>query len=243
MIVKCLRPGDAKRLLEARIAGQTVSVTEATYESGLGRPLEENAISTAVEALKALRHAYPNQPNVAQAASYDATACQALHESLHLDPVAAGNPDFWIWLAVERFAEVVEWRYGRNDEPANLRNYGIGGRWENLLARLWFRAELAYESGAADPYGLARRGSIDFWQSGIIRVRYGSCRPLTRAFVRLQYPDTNPEAPTFHPMDQRGVRLLYKRIKRLQATVALEYFDDEGALNLLSNLSANLARA
>ena len=112
----------------------------------------------------------------------------------------------------------------------------------NYPLRLWLRASLSYDEQADDPYELTRKGTIDFWESGILRPRYSSCRTLVKGFIRYQYPDNAPRG-YLHPTDPQGVRMLYKRIKRMHTTLALELLDEEEAYELLKDLGSDLMAA
>jgi hypothetical protein len=242
MIVRALRPGDAKVIIEARRRGDEVDMGRFVYEIGSGEALSSGSLEAAIAAVSGLMNRYESPASSHDAAaSFDGEASVQLHRTLGLDPVSAGAGDFWIWLAVAHFSDVVEWRHS-SPGGANLRNYGIGNKWDNLLARLWYRAELCYDETADDPYWLARRGSIDFWESGLIRVRYSSCRALSRALARFQYPSATDRRGLLHPTRPDGIRQLYKRLRRLQATVAFECLDDDAAYALVQELSADLAR-
>ena len=238
MIVRCLRPGDGKAILEARRQSEVVDANESSYEAGVGETLPEERILAALNEIKAVMWRYEMAGN---ASAFDSEASVTLHRSLRIDPISASNGDFWVWLAVSHFHETIEWRHA-SENGAHLRNYGIGNKWDNLLARLWFRADTCYDSSAGDPYWLARRGAIDFWESGIIRVRYASCRALARAFARYQYPEANDTRGILHPTNPNGIRQLYKRLKRLHATVAYECLDDAAASALIEDLASDLVR-
>ena len=238
MKVAALRPQDAGQILEAKEQGIPFDSSRVIYEIGVGEPLSEEALAVAVERVSQLQRQH------APGASFDAEACVALHESLGIDDPTSGNPHFWVWLAVEPFFETVLWRHTNKDGKTNPVNFGIGNRWSNLMARLWYRAELVYDLADSDPYRLARRGRyVDFWESGIIKHRYSSCRPLARAFVTFQYPDDDPDSATLHLTNSMGVRELYKRMRRLQATVAYETLDDATALALIKDLAVGLVPA
>jgi hypothetical protein len=125
----------------------------------------------------------------------------------------------------------VDWRHGQGGE-AKEANFGAGSPWDNLLRRLWIRAEIVLDINRPDPYDLARRGGGDFWRSHIIRIRYGSCRPIARAFADLAYPESGRPRHSVWARDE--LREVSKRLRRLQATVAMELLDEDAARGLIS---------
>ena len=175
---------------------------------------------------------------------FDGAACKVLHQELNISPNLAASDGFWIWLAVERFCHVIEARHNRRSSAAGLMNFGIDGPpTSNRLRILWLRADIVYDASEEDPYHLATRLSpTDFWESGIIRHRYGWSRNLARIMTRFQYPDPDSGTGTFHLTHENGIRMLYKRLKRMHSTIAFEYLEDSELLDILEAKSADLLR-
>lgn len=224
-----LRRGEAvdeTLVIELRGSGNSVDRFVADLEAGLNQ----------------IKSKYPQTlkgKSDPAARRFEADACVAVHSGLPYDPHMLADYDWWTWLAVFRFRGLVEWRYGYPAQGAALENFGIGGkRRENLLYRLWLRADAAYDPRRRDPYELARRGHVDFWRSHIIRPDYGKCRALVRAFVTYQYP---------HDCEDKGrltvkeVRELAKRLRRLHANLVFEYLKDDEAYELVGR-EAELAK-
>lgn len=117
---------------------------------------EQDAASLKVILTK-IRARYPAKLKVKsrQASDFEAEASPAFHGAITEGSYCA-DPEFWIWLAVAHFAELITWRYGEKFAPAN---FGIGAASENFLFRLWLRAELVYDQERKDHYELARKGS------------------------------------------------------------------------------------
>lgn len=134
------------------------------------------------------------------------------------------DADFWLWLAVAHFSDIVEWRYGNPVNGTGLANYGIGARSENLIYRLWLRADLVYDEEVRDQYNLCRRGQIDFYRSHLFRQGYANARNFSRALLRYQYPHDDPTEPKLK-VDQ--IRELVKRLRRLRANLFLEILDEQ----------------
>jgi len=175
---------------------------------------------------------------------FDSAACKILHQELYISPNLAASDGFWRWLAVERFYEVIEARHTRRSSVASVMNFGIDGPpTSNRLRILWLRADIVYDADNENPYHLATRLSpTDFWESGIIRHRYGWSRNLARLLTRFQYPDPYSGKGTLHLTKENGIRMLYKRLKRMHSTIAFEYLEDSELLNILEAKSADLLR-
>lgn len=229
-------------LEKRRLAGE---VDPSEYEGQL--PFEcdlELDIGALKKELEALRKKFPQKlgSNSVKGSQFDQEAAEIVHKHLPIDPILAACREFWIWLSVAKFPDIIEWRHGTDDSYAHINNYSLALKTEGLFCRLWFRAALSIVEGE-DPYKLCRVGARDFWDSGIVRPRYSACRALTRAFAKFQYPEELKGKPLLHPTNKDGVRKLYKLLKRVQPTVAFELLDEGAATKLLKGLSEGLKKA
>ena len=174
--------------------------------------------------------------------AFDRAACKILHQELAIPPNLAASDGFWRWLAVEKFYDIIEARHSRRSAVARLMNFGIDGpATSNRLRILWLRADIVYDSANGDPYHLATRMSAtDFWESGIIRHRYGWSRNLARVMTGFQYPDADSGIGRLHLTNENGIRMLYKRLKRMHSTIAFECLDDSELLKVLEVKSEDL---
>ena len=179
---------------------------------------------------------------------FDREAARITHESaLQIPTTMQGDPGFWRWLAIEHGPDLVEFRHGKKGKSA-VDNFGLGGRWENLFMRSWFRAELSFDEDSSDPYWLTVRGGSDFWRSGILRHRYSSSRNLNKAFVKFAYPDPSEPSRGIWRMRSKsnpegsGFQQLWRRLARLHATVAYETLSIEQCTEILEHLSEDLPR-
>jgi hypothetical protein len=172
---------------------------------------------------------------------FDAEAAVLIHETLtNLPDIVAGDQGFWAWLSLKFFWQVINWRMKSGDEAALPANFSCTSRREGLIERLWFRAELGRVNGY-DPYQFVRSvKDTDFWMSGIVRRSYACNRAFATAFVRYQYPA--PEG-RLHATDEQGVRMLYKRLRRIYATVALDVLSESDAGSLIAELGSGLKLA
>ena len=241
MPLKTLSAGDALYILSCWQSNQEEEPD--TYGRELSNTCPtEHALDKAVLAIDGLRLTDPHKRR-SDFASFDCQAAVLFHQKvLELPHVIESNAEFWYWVAIFKFFEVIEWRHARKDEGAHSNNYGLGSRISNYPLRLWLRASLSYDKNTDDPYALTRKGTIDFWESGILRPRYSSCRALVKSFIRYQYPDNAPRG-YLHPTNPQGIRMLYKRIKRMHTTLALELLDEGEAYELLDDLGSDLMRA
>jgi hypothetical protein len=140
--------------------------------------------------LNEIRSKYPLilRPHDPSGGKFESEACSIVHSTLPPDPCMLGDYEWWTWLAIVRFRDLVEWRYGPS-KPTAPANFGIGSGSENLLYRMWLRADIGYDPKRKDPYELARRGDQDFWRSHVFRQSYGRCRTLVRALILYQFPE------------------------------------------------------
>jgi hypothetical protein len=217
--------GEANMYLTAKRAGNPVDADVAVKIKGSGPEMDQSSIAVIREALGNLRKGWPEGlGNDKERNLFEGKASRLVHSHLPADPALLSDPDFWIWLAVVCFPDVVEWRYGSKPEGTKLANYGVGSRTENLLYRLWLRAELVLDEGHKDRYHLADAGQIDFYRSHLFRQGYANARTFARALLRFQYPHSDPSAPNLKILQ---IRDLVKRLRRMRANLFLEILPEE----------------
>ena len=241
-------PNDiARRVVLDRQAGHDSRVLESeTGQVGSGEPWPlSNADRVAGHLASLTDDLLTDERSDLNDQLFDGAACEIIHRELNLPPNLAASDGFWRWLAVERFYDIVGVRHSRRSPVARLMNFGIDGpATSNRLRILWLRADIVFDANSEDPYHLAtRRSPTDFWESGIIRHRYGWSRNLARLMTRFQYPDAESGQGKLHLTHENGIRMLYKRLKRMHSTVAFEYLDDSDLLSILELKSADLLRA
>lgn len=166
---------------------------------------------------------------------FDSLASVAIHKSLKIPPEVSGNDGFWRWLTLVEFSDIVEWRHPVEDGIANAANYGIGTIWNGLFARLWYQAEIVYSAEAKEPYELVKYGGVDTWRSHILRVNTGSCRNYARSLLRFLHQGQKKSR-----LKVIEIRELAKKVRRIQATVALELLTEEDAYTLIERLAATV---
>jgi Family of unknown function (DUF6339) len=239
----CLSSAEAKKLLLLRRSGSVASPDEVTRIKDVGSDL---AIDDLVRKLRvALARRRKESVSIdkgsAESRRFESCAASDVHQILPRSHPALSDPDFWTWLAVAHFSDVVEWRYGNPEKGCDQKNYGIGSRAENLLYRLWLRGELGYDPKSEDPYDLARRGDIDFWRSHVFRRRFASARQFVHAWLRFQFPSADAESRGRLTISQ--IRELVKHINRLKTNIVFELLDEIGSTRLIDSEWSRLAES
>lgn len=159
---------------------------------------------------------------------FEAAAGAEVHRRLPPHPALA-DAEFWIWLALVHCEEVVERRYAGSQ---NAKNFGVGGAGENLLYRLWLRAEISYDGDAKDHYALSRFGDIDFWRSHIFRQGYGDVRRFARALLEFQFPAKAKRKPRLKIVE---IRALAKHLKRARSNLMFEVMTEARAVEFIES--------
>lgn len=215
---------DASAYLNGKRSGQPLGLDHLVRMRGDGPELPQKFVTELQRELASLRAKYPGGlKGPKDANEFEGQAASAVHARVAVPAEVLADPDFWLWLAVAHFAETVEWRYGNPATGTGLANYGIGTRAENLMYRLWLRADLVLDLQAVDRYHLCQRGQIDFWRSHIFRQGYANARNFSRALLRFQYPNGDRAAP-FLKIEQ--IRELVKRLRRLRTNLFIEILDE-----------------
>lgn len=225
-----MKAADATTYLQAKRAGNPLDADSLVRYTGSGEEFDASFLEPLRSALTMTMASFPDgiKSKADPAANvFEGKAARAIHQSLTLESEVLADPEFWIWLAVVQFPEVVEWRYryGKEDSLAQLANYGVASRTENLLYRLWLRAELVLDEEATDRYHLVESGQIDFYRSHLFRQGYANARNFARALLRYQYPKkSNPTEPKLKTLE---IRDLVKRLRRMRSNLFLEILPEE----------------
>ncbi len=231
---------DALKYLKARDNGDEPLPDDFQRTHGAGELMNMAAIDKLGSELRKLKKSFPTKLRKAdpEGGHFEQQACSIVHRALaDCDPTALADNEFWIWLAVLKYADIVEWRFGATGRHAAPANYGIGQRIENMFFRLWLRAELVREPKAKDPYHLAKTGDQDLWRSHILRQAYANSRLIAKALLRLQAGQLSVKRLTVE-----NVRELAKRLRRLHANVVFEFLTFSQAEGLVLELSSDLKK-
>lgn len=233
MKYQVLGSAEARRCVIAKRVG-TQEVPEPRSEwKGEGEEFSTSFVGPLRDELKKLQIRYGEKRSDKDNSGFEGDAAVLVHTHVPAEPLVLSDFEFWTWLAVIHFPQLVEWRYGAQ-AGADLKNYGIGARSENFLYRLWLRADLSLDDTASHRYHLTRKGQVDFWRSHLFRQGYASVPAMARALIRFQYPDELNGNPR---LKIAGIRALAPRMKRLRANLMYEFLDEAACLRLLEQES------
>lgn|GEM_PF-4967071 len=151
-------------------------------------------------------------------AEFEAEGCVIVHKALkHLPNELIDDEEFWLWLTIYQCRDIVQWRHG---EGAKFGNYGLEGKFEGLLCRMYLRAHVVFLDSENDPYALARMGTQDFWRSFMIRRNYASVKSMARAFATVVNNSPNGA------LSDDVVRKLGPKITQLNCSYTFELLDE-----------------
>jgi hypothetical protein len=236
-----LKPSDATLVLLSRGTDQPVDAQRYVSIRGSGPEFDDTFVGGLKAELSRIRAGFPAEftKGSKQPAEFESATSEFVHQLVSVPPEIQADPDFWTWLAVVHFADLIEWRYGAKPGAADLKNFGIGTRGENFLFRLWLRGDVGLDASAKDKYHLVRRGQVDFWRSHVFRQRYANARTFARTLIRFQYPD-NCDKPR---LKISAIRELVKRLRRVKTNLVIEMLDEEKSLDLIQEELSALADA
>lgn len=242
-----ITPVDATRHLLAKREGAFPDVEPIVQYRGSGEELDQSFIKPLREGLDRLcansKYGLTSKTDPA-ANTFEAKASRLVHTYIPPKSEIHVDPDFWLWLAVVHFPEIVEWRYTyqnrKSDTFAQLDNYGIGSRSDNLMYRLWLRAELVLDGEAKDRYHLADAGQIDFYRSHLFRQGYANARNFSRALLRYQYPHKDLSEPRLKTLE---IRELVKRLRRIRSNLFLEILAEDDCRAVIEAEAAEVLAA
>jgi hypothetical protein len=229
---------DQARPLYAQLSGlsltqltqyATTSHDAAVYAATGGDRISENQ-------LRELRHlvldiageaGFPDQADTRLRGRFDMQLAEALHAQMDIVPAEAASGDVWAFLALNLLPDVAFWRYQSNKE----RILGTDLT-RHVFGRMWWRAQLVYDPGAAAPYeALKILGEAAFDQIYARRKALGNSPHLVKGILRVW------NALDLTELTERDVlRDFLKRLLRLAPFVLFESLDDR-------TLDFELARA
>lgn len=231
---------DAGVYLTAKRNGNPLDSEGMVKFKSAGAEFDGSFVEELRQGLAALKAKWPDGlKNDAERNRFEGAAARLVHSAASKDTEILSDPEFWIWLAVVCFPDVVEWRYGNKEGGTKPANYGIGSRTENLLYRLWLRAELVLDEQSPDKYHLVDAGQIDFYRSHLFRQGYANARTFARALLRFQYPKAD-SAPNLKILE---IRELVKRLRRLRANLFLEILPEDECRAVIESEAAVVVAA
>ena len=225
----------AQDFIESIRREESVDVNNFVDSKGCGENYPNESIDLLKNLLNKLKEKVSDE-------TFEAHASEIVHKNLFFDSQAFSDPDFWIWLSVDKFYDLIKWRHPESKEGKfNLKNFGIGSTSDNFLYRMWARADIAYDETekTQDPYYLARKEGQDFYLSFIVRRRYANIRTVAQAFIRFYFVTHSEIAKKKISIDsnqpQQLYRLLGKSIQRLGANILFECMDFDQISNIIIN--------
>lgn len=128
---------------------------------------------------------------------FDAPMAEILHRRLPLSRADAARGGFWELLSLKYLPQLVLWRWGYSDwsevDTADKQARFLAGR-RNTFQRLWLRADVLYQPGMDEPYGLLGYPDEAFWADIFERSEaIGVARNLAKELVRYWYLDTDDD--------------------------------------------------
>lgn len=231
---------DASSYLASKRAGNPLDLDRLLKIRGDGKDLIKLLSATWSRTSAALKAKYPSDgmKSPKSANQFEGDAARAIHKRVKVSAEVLADADFWLWLAVAHFSDIVEWRYGNLVDGTGLRS-GIGARSENLIYRLWLRADLVFDDAAVDSYHLCQSAS-DFYRSHLFRQGYANVRNFSRALLRFQYPKKDTTEPNL-PVNQ--IRELVKRLRRLRTNLFLEVLDEKECRKVIEDEAVRITVA
>lgn len=162
----------------------------------------------------------PGQATPDQKALLDLEVARTLHLRMRCSRNEASAPGVWMYIATMLAPELVRWRFLDRSGVSRAR-YG-SHRLRNFFGRLWWRAELLYDSQAQDPYWLLAELGEDELVQITERTAASAYQPLAvglgRTLLRVFRQDVHTN---------RGVvlREAMKRVVRWLPWACLEALD------------------
>lgn len=216
--MKVLSKVSGKEVLDQIRAREPVNWDKHVKEVTGPTAASDDEIKRLKNALEQMKPKYQNIQSPGVGGRFEAEASAIVHQTLTLSAEAAADAEYWIYLSVREFADLIEWRHGGNGNFAREANYGLETRWDGLMLRLWMRGEIGLDP-ETESYGLAQLGDQDFWRSHILRQNFASCRTFARAFIVEVYKPDDFKRP---PLTTPQIRELAPRLRRLYATIPYE---------------------
>lgn len=120
----------------------------------------------------------------------DADVAPIVHRNLDLTRRQAAKPGIWHWLAVVWHPEFVRhrWPWTATDRTVkSMREKFLGAGtdiYSNAFGRLWWMAELSYDTEADDPYHVTREAlKVQFLANRLFDPSFARYRPAVIAFA------------------------------------------------------------
>lgn len=222
MAYPIIRRADARTYLVSEQKGESIPLPEVGTRPE-GNEVDWESIAEDLNAdLLALAEKHKNERGRLREFEFEAAAPEIVHSSLPSHPALADG-EFWTWLALVHFRDLIKMRYPGS---VNVKNFGVGSAQENFLYRQWMRADLVFDEASDEPYRLSRRGKVDFWRSHVFRQRYTNVQQITKALIRFQFPNESESEPR---LNTTQIREFAKHLKRARSNLTFELMSESRA--------------
>ncbi|OYD71393.1 DUF6339 family protein [Rhodococcus sp. OK302] len=162
---------------------------------------------------------FPEKPSADAKNTFDLSVARYLHSELEMVPAEAAAGDIWAFLSLVVLPDVSYWRF--LDPPGD--RVLASDMTRHVFGRLWWRAQLVYESNKSDPYSsIDQIGGEAFGQIYERRASLGASPLVVRNILKV-WSELDPSS------QKRSVlRDFLKRLLRLRAFVAFEAQSEDG---------------
>lgn len=238
MSYRCLSRGDVRTYITQVRSGSVTNEQPPSFTKGAPPEIDDGFVGDLRRDLRGIRRSFGDRPTDAEGAAFEALAAPVVHRRIPAQPHMVADGEFWAWLAVVHFRDLIEWRYAAQPDHGSLANFGAANHMENFMFRLWLRADLVFDPDAQDPYHLATRGRVDFWRSHLFRQGYADSRTFARALLKFQYPYDDTVKPR---LKTEQIRQLVRVLCRIRTNQCFELLTEQQCLELISATAAELA--
>jgi hypothetical protein len=228
---KTLSSQHAFELIENFLKEQKVDVEKYEKIKGEGVPYDEEEFIHLQEIIRKEMAKKSKKPSSNERSSVEFSTAKWLHQILSYDKNAFSDVEFWLWLSIKYFRDFIKWRAG-GTPTIKIANFGINSSTsvsitENVLYRMWVRANIGYNEELNDPYkNITPTKTYDFWQSFIVRRDFANIECISKAFINKLF-----EAK----LNTNEYREIGKWLTGIQSNLLFNSLTDEQAENLLKN--------
>jgi len=228
---KTLSSHHAYELIQNFLNDQNVDVEKYEKIKGEGVPYDEEEFLHLKEKIHNEMKTKSENPSSNETSLVEFSGAKWLHQILHYDKNAFSDVEFWLWLSIKHFRDFIKWRAG-GTSSMKIANFGISSPnsvsiTENVLYRMWVRANIGYDEELSDPYkNITVINTYDFWQSFIVRRDFANIKCISKAFIKKLF-DAKLKTDEY--------REIGKWLTGIQSNLLFNSLSDEQAEKLLNN--------
>lgn len=183
-------------------------------------PERLTGLATSVRDL-ARQHGYPYEAT--RTTEFDVALARLLHGSMDIAPAEAASREVWAFLSLVLMPDVAWWRYP-NPPGDRVKNTDIT---RHVFGRLWWRAELVYDTSLADPYeALTVLGEADFDQVYARRAQIGASPKIVRNLL-LVWGSLRDSGELDDVNEREAFRSMLTQLRRVVPFLSLNALDDD----------------